>query len=440
MIDLNKIASATLAGLLAGAFIGGLGARLAMRLVALLIGSQPALTAGGTLGIVLISGILGLVAGLVFTLVRPLLDRFLTKSVLWQGLAYGGALAVLLSLPFFLVREGEIALLPAWQEAVLFGPIGLVYGLTLALIDSRLRARYAREQAASVSLLWFAVFGLSLLLAFVSMASLANEVVHLPAAVVRTIRQQGWSFDLRALHSLLAVVFNLGYCGLTAVIFWRGARSRMARFAALALLWFAAAFFNTGQVLPGAMLTLPFVRWLPGLIQALGLTGLVVLLLTFPDGRFVPTWTRAFAVLYGLWLVVWFVNPLNVAGFDPQAWPETWVALVLLGGMGLGFLSQILRYRMATQNERRRTRPVVSAFGLALAGFALVWLVQIAVPDLRGRLLGPFPGLFSFVPYLMLWLLIPLSLVYANLRCGLWGAQAPEGTVWLPQPAAQAAG
>ena len=440
MIDLNKVASATMAGLLVGAVIGGLGARLAMRIVALLIGSQPDLTAGGTLIIVLIAGILGLAAGLVFSVIRPLFNRLLTGRVLWQGLAYGGVLAILLSLPFFFAREGEAALLPAWQEAVLFGPIALIYGSALALLDGRLQQRFARSQAASVSLLWFAVFGLSLLLAFVSMASLANEVVHLPVAVVRTIRQQGWSFDVRTPHSMLAVLFNLGYCGLTAVIFWRGARDRMAKFTALALLWFAAAFFNIGQVLPGAMLSLPLVRWLPGLIQALGLGGLVVLLLTFPDGRFVPPWTRPFAVLYSLWLVFWFVNPLNIAGLDPQTWPEMLVALVLLGGLGLGLLAQILRYRGATDVERRQTRPVVTAFALALAGFGLVWLAQIAVPDLRGRSLSHFSGLFTFVPYLLPWLLIPLSLVYANLRLGLWRTQAPDSSPWLPQSAAQAAG
>jgi len=440
MIDLNKIASATLAGLLAGAVIGGLGARLAMRIVALLISSQPDLTAGGTLVILILGSIVGLGAGLVFGFIRPLLDRLLPGRLWWQGLAYGGALAVLLALPFFLSREGENALLPAWQEALLFGSIALVYGLALALLDARLRARYAHNQAASVSLLWFAVFGLSLLLAFVSMASLANEVVHLPVAVVRTIRQQGWSFDVRTPHTMLAVLFDLGYCGLTAVIFWRGARDRTARFAALALLWFAAAFFNTGQVLPGAMLTLPLLRWLPGLIQALGLGGLVLLLLTFPDGRFVPPWTRLFAVLYGLWLVVWFVNPLNITGLDPQAWPDTLVALVLLGGMGLGLLAQILRYRRATHLERRQTRPVVIAFTLALTGFALVWLAQIAVPDLRGRSLSHFSGLFTFVPYLLPWLLIPVSLVYANLRRGLWSTQAPDGSVWLPNSSVHAAG
>lgn len=440
MIDLNKIASATLAGLLAGAVIGGLGARLAMRIVALLIGSQPELTAGGTLGIVIIGGILGLAAGLLFGFIRPLLDRLLPGRLLWQGLAYGGVLAILVSLPFFFVREGEIALLPAWQEIVLFGPIALIYGPALALLDGRLRQRYARNQAASVSVLWFAVFGLSLLLAFVSMASLANEVVHLPVAVVRTIRQQGWSFDVRTPHTMLAILFNLGYCGLTAVIFWRGARDRMAKFAALALLWFAAAFFNTGQVLSGAMLTLPLVRWLPELIQALGLGGLVVLLLAFPDGRFVPPWTRPFTVLYSLWLVFWFVNPLNIAGLNPEAWPETLVALVLWGGMGLGLLAQILRYRRATHVERRQTGPVVSAFALALAGFALVWLAQIAIPDLRGRSLSYFPGLFTFVPYLLPWLLIPVSLVYANLRRGLWSAQAPDSALWLPHASVHATG
>ena len=83
------------------------------------------------------------------------------------------------------------------------------------------------------------------------------------------------------------IAMRLVYCGLAVFIFWRGSAAWMARFAAVALLIFAAGFFNTGPVFGGLMGR----SALAGLFRTLGLGALLVLLYIFPDGRFEPRWT-----------------------------------------------------------------------------------------------------------------------------------------------------
>ena len=72
-VDLNRIGAGLVTGAAAGALIGGIGARLAMRVVALLGEGVPSFSVGGTLGILLMGAVLGAIGGLGFALVRWLL-------------------------------------------------------------------------------------------------------------------------------------------------------------------------------------------------------------------------------------------------------------------------------------------------------------------------------------------------------------------------------
>ena len=65
-VDLNRIGAGLVTGAAAGALIGGIGARLAMRVVALLGEGAPSFSIGGTLGILLMGAILGAIGGLGF--------------------------------------------------------------------------------------------------------------------------------------------------------------------------------------------------------------------------------------------------------------------------------------------------------------------------------------------------------------------------------------
>jgi two-component system, NarL family, sensor kinase len=99
------------------------------------------------------------------------------------------------------------------------------------------------------------------------------------------------------------------------------------------------------------------------LFQGIAWISLYLLAYVFPDGRFVPDWTRWFAIAFGVYLLVSSVT----ASFDSTIWSigETVLLLTLIGS---GVASQIYRYaRVSSRIERQQTRWVVAAFALWFA-------------------------------------------------------------------------
>lgn len=423
-VDLNRIGAGLVAGAAAGALIGGIGARLAMRIVALLGEGTPSFSVGGTLGILLMGAILGAIAGLGFALVRWLLrlrtneETSSLRNIL-AGAGYGVALSALVVLPFFMAPTGELSLAPPLVGAALFGWIPLAYGLALGIATPWLERRMAVVDR-SVSLGWLMAFGLTVILALAGMTPLLGEFVPFPPAVSQLHYDLGFGFQAaHNLHRWLALAVTLIYCALTSLVFWRGSQNCMARLAAVTLLLFAAGFFGREPALAGGMQALPLVGLLPGLLQAAGLSLMLVFLVSFPDGRFALPWTRPVIVAWCGWSLVWFVNPLPGTPLDVSTWPEPLVALILAVGLGSGLLAITQRMWQSPPQQRRQMRPVLVGFAVALSSFGLLWLLSLAIPDLKLRGLA-FPStLLAFGPYLVLWLLLPLSLVLAIGR-GLW--------------------
>jgi hypothetical protein len=139
-----------LAGLIAGA-AWGVGARVAMRVVAVAAGERPEFSLGATLAILLFTAFVGVPAGLVFTAVR----RFVSGPAWRQGLVFG--VVVLLVLGTLLYRS------PFQQEAVelgllpltigMFGPLLLLAGVAVALVHGPLERRLPAGPLASVLIL-----------------------------------------------------------------------------------------------------------------------------------------------------------------------------------------------------------------------------------------------------------------------------------------------
>ena len=97
-VDLNRVGAGLVTGTAAGALIGGIGARLAMRVVALLGEGAPSFSIGGTLGILMMGAVLGAIGGLGFALVRWLLRLRAKRQVpisAWRSSEVGHVLVVL---------------------------------------------------------------------------------------------------------------------------------------------------------------------------------------------------------------------------------------------------------------------------------------------------------------------------------------------------------
>ena len=237
---------------------------------------------------------------------------------------------------------------------------------------------------------------------------------------VRALEAKGLSIGFHATFSItLEVVFAVVYGAVAGLIFWRKSADRLALFVALALLTFGTATHpNTLNALTAAY---PVWRLPVAALHFVGSASFSLFLYLFPDGRFVPRWTRWVALVWIAWLLPRYWVP------DwPPSGPGTWLAwpnsVVWLSALGAVVYAQVYRYRRVSNRvQRQQTKWVVFGIALALTGFLSVNVVVSAVglpaPASAGALATLMVG--NALLYGAL-LLIPLSLGIAILRYRLW--------------------
>jgi len=273
---------------------------------------------------------------------------------------------------------------------------------------------------------WVAVAGLALALFIANLPAsfaLSATVCHtagctsdqLTPAAAQHLYALGLSLDFFAWYILvLKCLFVLVFAAVGLVIFWRRAADRTALVAAFTFLIFPIT-FNLPFTFNYVPITLPAVWWLPAKIMyVLGSTGMTLLLCVFPDGRFVPRWTR--------WLWLGSQSAFGVlVFFFPSALPPGGIPLFLLV-MSLVAV-QIYRYvRVSTPVQRQQTKWVVLGVAVGLVGFLITLGLSISFPDLASTdtLLYVISSGFAFLSNM----LIPLSFGLALLRYRLWDVDA----------------
>lgn len=123
-MTIPRLARDILAGLAAGIVVLGIGGRLLMRGIAVATGTGTGFSWGGTFEVILFGAIVGLAAGLVYSLI---LTRFIKKPV-WRAVVLGlGAYLVLAVLPY----DVKMAI-TAFPESVWF-PITLSFAVLFLL-------------------------------------------------------------------------------------------------------------------------------------------------------------------------------------------------------------------------------------------------------------------------------------------------------------------
>jgi serine phosphatase RsbU (regulator of sigma subunit) len=158
--------------------------------------------------------------------------------------------------------------------------------------------------------------------------------------------------------------------------------------------------------------------------SVLGLS-LLLFLFLFPDGRFVPSWSRFFAIGAAVHIALWIAFPGSF--IDPASWPEALRLTVVVVGIGSGYAAQIYRYLVvASPTHKQQTKLVVSA--LAAIGFAVVFLFAFN-PGLGSgfenlTLVTPrVQAIYDLVLLVLLAiavLLLPISIGVSVLRYRLW--------------------
>jgi hypothetical protein len=204
--------------------------------------------------------------------------------------------------------------------------------------------------------------------------------------------------------AFIAVSFAIG-----AVIFWRRSDDRMALLVSLMLITFGA-----GLTVPYPLLDLPLL-WKASAeaVSFIGVTLLALFLYLFPDGRFVPRWTRWLAAAWIGFMVpvtFFFDSTLGLLGH-----PFLLLALLGVGFLGTPLFVQVYRYlRTSDPAQRQQTKWVVFGIAAALGGGNVLFLLDLIVPS---RVLA---GLIGNTAFFILMLLIPISIAVAILHHRLY--------------------
>ncbi|HLL78364.1 MAG TPA: hypothetical protein VKT25_02625 [Ktedonobacteraceae bacterium] len=256
-------------------------------------------------------------------------------------------------------------------------------------------------------------------------------VLHLPCTVVESVScngnglltpdqiqglvKQGFSLDAYAWSYLgfygIMALFSIA---LGVIIFWRRSNDWMALLVALMCIALGAVnVMNPLQYGPPSIWVV-----LQNIVLFINGTTILFTLALFPNGRFVPRWSRWVAPLnpastlcYLVFLLLLrlptgslYNNPVNGV-----TWWASWIILSL---------AQVYRYfRVSSAIERQQTKWVAFCFFIVLVGslvsfFITPWLLSIQHNGFLYVLIVNSGALFIF--------LMPLSIALAILRYRLW--------------------
>jgi signal transduction histidine kinase len=236
---------------------------------------------------------------------------------------------------------------------------------------------------------------------------------------LRLLENLGLSPEFFAAYGIaLELVFGLVFVVVAGLIFWRKSSDREALFVSLALLLFGTA--TQPYAMQAFVGTHPAWGLVVDSLHFLGSASFSLFLFIFPDGRFIPRWTRWVVLVWIAWLLPRYWYP------DwPPTGSATWLAwsnlVIWLGALGSAVYGQIYRYRRVSNwVQQQQTKWVV--FGIAM-GLALFIIVNIGVSTIF-----PVPTSANELTMLMVGaalmngalLLIPLTIGVAVLRYHLF--------------------
>jgi hypothetical protein len=228
-------------------------------------------------------------------------------------------------------------------------------------------------------------------------------------AILGRIRMtiHGWiQLDL-----ILAIIIAIIFCGIGFFIFLRKNDDWFGLYIAAAFVLYGTF---TGSPVVALSATYPVLEPILTPLGVIARLGIWLVFYLFPDGQFVPRWTRWAVALLILSFVVNII--LYGGGIPPPP-----LFLIMIPVLVIGPLSQVYRYRkISNAVQRQQTKWVILAlmvvFAFILFGFIGLFFPALTAPNSPTSLVAAFTG--SSIDLVMG--LIPLSIAIAILRYRLW--------------------
>lgn len=250
-------------------------------------------------------------------------------------------------------------------------------------------------------------------------------------ALLFDIRYFSPAFDTYALFLVglkyLAVTL---FFAVACFIFWRKSDDWMAILVSIILLFIPHTFNLVGYTDDWYLYDYPLNKLMYALdtfFNIIGLALLFTIFFLFPDGQFVPRWTRWFAIIPLLLTTpIWAADVFSTSLIADDRIPWTVIILVFLVLLLLVAWSQIYRYRyVSTRTQQSQTRIVVLSLvtiAVTLAGIVVISLFGLPFNS-ASFLETPLGTLISFLASNIVLTLLPLSFGVAMLRDQLWQSE-----------------
>jgi protein kinase-like protein len=285
-------------------------------------------------------------------------------------------------------------------------------------------------------LAWLVVFGVSLTMFILSIPYHFSEMhtlctsgpCYAPALtpdILQRLQQAGLSPDFYAGYWAFLEFLIAGPFALTSLIlFSRRSDDRMALFAAI---WMASA--PGGISITVASFAVQQTIWqIPeAILRLIFGSSIVLFLYLFPDGRFVPRWTRWLSLPVFLIIVSAILVP--GAPLNPEhtmlsilAQPKASALIyipVVIALIFFGVIFQVYRYRrLSTPAQRQQTKLVVLGLAISFAGWIIIGPLSLSLlQSATANFIVVLIGLTAAVCFLELG---PVAVGFSALHYRLW--------------------
>ncbi len=259
--------------------------------------------------------------------------------------------------------------------------------------------------------MWVAITLFSVLLSMITIPLRYAELTRPKPPVQIGLWQTGMTPGFYAIyHSVLSVVFILGFVLVGLIIFLRRSDNWVAIFVSLMLVT-----LGTTDILDALVRARPHWAVLVNALSAIAWVSLLVFFYVFPNGQFVPRWTAVLAVGFAVFAVM--TQP-----FNPELWaPLPWT-ISMLAWVATGVAAQVYRYRRVSNPiQQQQTKWIVFGLCAAFVGFFIITLPG-AVYNLR-NMAGPIALYYDLgwrLAFIPIALLLPLTIAFSVLRYRLW--------------------
>ena len=237
------------------------------------------------------------------------------------------------------------------------------------------------------------------------------EFVRVPE-VSRALQEYGFSFESLANFQLFrGTLFTAIFVGVGVLLFLRKSSERAAIFVSLTLIMFGTVgFIDVTHSLSDYAAP---IHWLGKLAQLAATIMIGVFFYIFPDGHFVPRWTRFATLLWIFWHTQKMLFP--DVPLNTSSWGSAIEGLIRVGFVVTWVLAQVLRFRnTSNQVQRQQTKWVVLGASLAVIGwFTITFVFRPSTPSVLWSEIRNTLQLIFF-------LFIPLSIAVAIFRFRLW--------------------